>query len=64
MKVGDPVEVTARWSMFRGKRGHVTQLEPYVAVLLEGERLPLRLDDSSLRVVGAIDGEPNLTGAE
>ncbi len=64
MRVGDPVIVRARWSSFLGRKGRVTQVEPYVLVQIEGERLPLRVDECSLAIDDVDAPEPNLTGAE
>lgn len=46
--VGQRVVVWPRWNSFCGKSGEVKQTDPYVMVLLDGERLPMRFDRSEL----------------
>lgn len=48
MNVGDRVRVSALWSEFWGMNGVVTQTEPCVMVLLDGDRYPIRVDAVSL----------------
>jgi hypothetical protein len=43
MKVGSRVLITAGWSSFHHRRGVITQLDPYLMVLLDGEAKPLRM---------------------
>jgi hypothetical protein len=61
MKVGARVLVFAEWSSFRGMRGTVTQSAPFMMVLLDGERQPLRVGKSEVLE----ESEPlTLTGPE
>lgn len=59
MKIGTRVIVVSpcHW---QGERGVVTQLDPCVMVLLDGERLAMRFD----AVVEDSPAEPSMTGAE
>lgn len=45
-------------SWFDGMKGEVTQVSPYVMVLLDGERLPLRFD---ARDFDRVESEPHMT---
>lgn len=46
--VGDRVVVVAEWSSFFGWRGKVTQVKPWTAVLFDGDRLPMRIEEPSI----------------
>jgi hypothetical protein len=56
MKVGTRVLITAGWSSFHHRRGVITQIEPFIMVLLEGERKPLRMGHREF----IADPEPSL----
>lgn len=56
------VIVIAPWSTFRGRTGRVVQLEPYLAVLLDGESKPLRMGDRE--VIPADESRRHVAGAE
>lgn len=51
-------------SWFDGMTGKVTQVTPYVMVLIDRERLPLRFDERDFDRLDADLSSPNLTGAE
>jgi hypothetical protein len=59
--VGEPVIVVATWSSFRGRKGVVTQVTPFVMVQLEGEAFPLRMGAGE---VVAEQSERHVGGAE
>ncbi len=41
--VGDRVKVTAQWSSFHGLTGVVTQTRPHIMMLIDDDRLPIRV---------------------
>lgn len=45
MKLGEPVIFVADWSSFVGKRGHVTQVHPFVMVVLDDDPRPIRVGE-------------------
>ncbi len=47
--INDRVLVTAVWSSFRGMRGTVTQVKPYLMVRLDGDTHPLRIEEPSVK---------------
>lgn len=59
--VGERVMVIAPWNTFFRQRGRVTQVTPYVMVLLDDERLPMRFDAGTLV---AEQSERHVGGAE
>ena len=59
--VGDRVHVVEPWSSFRGMRGTVTQVRPYIMILIDGDRLPIRVGE---REIAREANDPSLTGAE
>lgn len=62
MKRGDAVLVVAPWSSFHGMRGEVTQAEPHVMVLLDGETKPLRM--GATEIIPAEESTRHIGGAE
>ncbi len=62
MYVHDRVLVFAFWHTFRGARGRVTQVKPYLMVLLDGDRYPMRIEEGA--VIREQDDIITLTGAE
>ena len=63
MGVDERVIVFAQWHSMCGMRGMVTSTKP-LYVLIDGDRLPMRIEE---RAVVAEDGaptEPNMSGAE
>jgi hypothetical protein len=60
--VNDRVKVVAHWSSFRGMRGTVTQVAPYLMVRLDGDRYSLRIEEPSVEREEA--STTNLSGAE
>lgn len=44
----DRVIVFAAHNSFRGQRGRVVQREPFIMVLLDGERLPMRFEPNEI----------------
>lgn len=61
MRVGDRIEVTARWSSFVGKRGRVTEMHPFMMVVLDDDPRPLRIEEQS---VVRVESERHVGGAE
>lgn len=61
MRVGDRIEVVARWSQLLGHRGRVVATNPCVMVILEGDRRALHIGAESLRPLGS---ERHIGGAE
>lgn len=55
------VLVFASYNSFRGQRGTVTQRKPYLMVLLDGERSPMRFNERE--IVPLREGE-HVAGAE
>jgi hypothetical protein len=43
MIVGDRVHFTSLWSTFAGLAGYVTATTPHLMVLIDGDRLPVRV---------------------
>lgn len=62
MRVKDRVRVTAAWSSFYGMRGRVTQVEPHIMIIIEGDVQPIRVGEREI-VLDEPDEIP-LTGAE
>lgn len=56
------VIVVSEKTNFRGMRGRVTQIDPFIMVQLDGERLPMRLDSSEL--IAEEESAPHVAGAE
>ncbi|HXG69944.1 MAG TPA: hypothetical protein VNJ04_04945 [Gemmatimonadaceae bacterium] len=50
MRVGDRTRVVAIWSEFWGMAGVVTQVEPWVMVLIDGDSYPIKFDPAALAV--------------
>lgn len=58
----DRVRVTATWSSFVGMAGRVTATRPHIMVILDGDRLPIRVTE---REIARLDtSEISMTGAE
>lgn len=60
--VGERVIVVSEKTNFRGMPGEVTQTEPGIMVLLDGERLPMAFGLADL--IGEEESSPHFAGAE
>ncbi len=61
VRTGDRVRVTAAWSSFVGMAGVVKQVQPHLMILLDGDRMPIRVGE---REIAFDSDEVSLTGAE
>lgn len=61
-RVGERVIVVSEKTNFRGMHGEITQIRPFVMVLLDGERLPIAFGTSEL--IAEEESSPHLAGAE
>ncbi len=53
MRRGDRVEVVASWSTFRGMRGRVDSVAPYLMVVLDDDPRPVRMGETEVMLVGS-----------
>lgn len=61
MRIGDRIEVRSDWSSFDGQRGRVTQMAPYLMVVLDDDPRPIRIEEG---VVFLVESERHIGGAE
>jgi hypothetical protein len=59
-RVGDRVSVNAHWSSFYGMRARVVETRPVLMILIDGDRLPIRVGEQEILE----EADTTLTGAE
>ena len=62
MRKGDRALFVASWSSWRGMRGEVKETSPHLMILLDGDRLPIRVHPREC--IPEEPSEVSLTGAE